>query len=368
MPSWRFVLTDNSYEPVGEIINASDRKVAVPLSKLDTCSFKVRLDNPLADPLLTTAGYIKAYRDGVLRFYGPIVSAEETVSSDDASVSVNAVGAGWVLQKRLVAKPVIAGQPTLIVPTDRAKIFQYWLGVSDNESNIPIAWDAANSAASTSSYDPGINAYKPLYDVLTDLATGAAGFDWRVVPSDNFYNGAVSSSDIGVFTARPTIGSMKDDAVFEFGMGRNNLQGYTRTVTRDTQANKVFHIASQGGTSTTYPPISALDYGSIADFGLLEDLAQADLLDTSMRTALVQEHVAVRARPRQILQMTPHIDPQNVGRVPNYGEDYDVGDFVPVRTAYNRVLRLDTIVRIWGVSFDIDSNGMERTSTVLAEE
>lgn len=364
MADWRFVLADVNFVPVGEILNASERKVAIPLSKFDTLSFRVRLDNPLTDPLMTTAGFIKGYRNGVPRFFGPIVSAEEAGDNTGATAAINAVGAGWMFQKRIVGKSA-QGTPFTSL-TDRAVIAGTLLTTADSEGATGISIDAGNSAASAVTYLAG--PYKTLYDTVTELAAGFDGFDWRVLPIDNYAAGAVTGSKIGLFYARPLIGTPQPEAVFEWGTGRRNIASYTRTVSRDTQANKVYHIASPGPDAPGYPVISAIDPTSISNYGLLEDLAQADLLDAGMRTQLVEEHIRVRSTPRQIIQFTPHIDPGNTGRLPNYGVDYDVGDTVRARIAFEGVTRVDAAVRVWGVTFDIDSNGVERTSTVLAEE
>ena len=47
------------YEKYSEL-NAQQRKVAQPLSKLSTASFQIRADNPLADQIMTCQGYIKS--------------------------------------------------------------------------------------------------------------------------------------------------------------------------------------------------------------------------------------------------------------------------------------------------------------------
>jgi hypothetical protein len=100
----------------------------------------------------------------------------------------------------------------------------------------------------------------------------------------------------------------------------------------------------------------------------MEDIAQGELLDSTMRTALVTQHVSVRAYPRRIVQFAPHIDPDNTGRVPLFNTHYTVGDSVRLRVQQNDQLRVDTYVRVWGVSFEIDNNGVERASMVLAQE
>ena len=359
--AWSFILTDKDYVPLGEIINASDRRVALPLSKLDTASFRVRLDNPLANSMMDCSGHIKAYRDGQLRFYGPILSAEESGDANGATVAVNAVGAGWILSKRLGGKSTTGTQFTTV--TDRAVIMKSLIDTTNTENETGISTSAYSmTAASAVTYTAG--PYKPLSDINTELATSLDGYDWRILPLENYASGAVTGSKIGGFSAAPVLGIDQTNAVFEWGAGRNNIVEYTRAVTRDTMANQVYHVIEASSNAV----ISALDTTSISNYKLLEDLAQADLTDSSMRQNLVNEHVRVRKVPRQVISFTPHVDPQRTGRVPYFGDDFDVADSVRARIVYNGVARVDAMLRVWGVTFDIDSLGTERMTLTLAEE
>lgn len=361
---WQFILTDRSHVPQGELLNAYDRQIAVPLNKLDTLSCKVRLDNPLVDTLASCEGYIKAFRDGDEMFHGPIISAEENGDANGASVAINAVGAGWILSKRLAGKSS-TGQAFSL--TDRAAIIESLIDTANAENETGIATDGPASAASAVSYTAG--PYRPINEIITELSASFDGFDWRILPLDNWVNNAVADAKIGRFYAAPTIGVPREHAVFEWGTGtRANMVGYKRAVTRDTQANKVYHHTSNGPDAAGYPTISAIDPASITDWKLLEDLAQADLLDSALRAALVTEHVRVRKHPRQTIEFSPSVDPQVTGRLPRYGDDYVVGDSVRARAAYGSSTRFDAMMRVWGVTFALDANGTERATLALAEE
>lgn len=365
MASWSFILTDNAYNHVGEILNASERKVALPLSKLATASFRVRLDNPLADLLASCEGYVKGYRDGVLRLFAPIISAEEIADKDNASVMVNCVDAGWYMQKRLAGKS--AAGTIFGSATDRAQIVKQLLDTANAEGETGISTSAMPiSAASAVTYTAG--PYKPILECNSELAVSTDGFDWRIVPIENFDNGTVTGQKIAAFWAEPVIGQERLDAVFEWGTGRNNIVSYTRSVTRDTQANKVYHFTSNGPDAPGYPTLSAIDATSVANWKLLEDLAQADLLDPTLRQRLVDTHVEVRKNPRQIITFQPHINPQGSMRVPDFGTDFDVGDLIPARAKYGDTVRFDATFRLWGVEFAIDNHGVETPTFTLAEE
>lgn len=370
---WQFILTDSSYVPVGEVVNAYDRTVANPLNKLDTLSFRVRLDNPLVNQLASTTGYIKAYRNGALRFFGPIISADETGDEQNAGVAVNAVGAGWILTKRFAGKT--ASGRVFSTATDRAEIVRQLIleaeveggGVVPNYNTATgLSVDTSAGAGSAITYTAG--PYAKIYDIITELATAYDGFDWRVLPVDNWSNNAITSNKIGLFFAAPFIGIQRPEAILEWGGGRYNMKSYTRTTSRDAQANKVFHIAGAGPDAPGYPVVSQTDPASVATYSTLEELATADLSDLSLRQQLVNEHIRVRAQPRQVISITPHINPTGSGRVPDIGTDYEVGDFIRARILYGATTRLDAMVRVWGATFEIDVNGVERVSTVLASD
>jgi hypothetical protein len=201
------------------------------------------------------------------------------------------------------------------------------------------------------------------------LSAGVDGFDWQVVPFDNFSGGIVGSSKIGQVRAYPIIGSRRVDAVFEYGGGRNNVQDYSRTVSRDVQANRVFHNVSAGPDAPGFPTVQATNVDSANTWRTMEDLASADLTDLALRQSLVNEHVRIRALPRQVASFTPALtDPEHPNRVPQYRDNWIVGDQVRARIIANRALRFDAWMRIYGVSFDIDNNGMERAAMTLAQE
>lgn len=361
---WQFVLTDAAYSPVGEILNVKERQVNLALNKYDNLSFQLRLDNPLANNIINDLAYIKAYRAGSLKFFGPIISAEEAASSDSATVAVTAGGAAWLMTKRLTGKSATGRLFSTV--TDRAVIARTLIAEANAENNTGIDTSAAVGSGSTITYTAG--PFRTLYDVVTELATGYDAFDWRVLPVENYSRGVVTSQSIGTFNAQPLIGATQPEAIFEWGTGRRNVKSYSRIRDRSSQANQVYHIASAGPDAPGYPTVVANDPTSIASYRLLEDIAQADLTDYALRTQLVQEHIRVRKTPREVIKFEPHIDPQGVGILPVFGVDYDIGDFVTFRAAYGGAARINALLRIWGVQFSIDDNGVERASAVLAAQ
>jgi hypothetical protein len=69
-----------------------------------------------------------------------------------------------------------------------------------------------------------------------------------------------------------------------------------------------------------------------------------------------------------VLTIEPHIESGVAGRLPDWGTDYEVGDTVRVRIAYNEVPRIDALMRVWGVTANLDEQGVERLELLTAEE
>jgi len=372
--AWGLVLTDSSYAPLGEILNASDRQIGLMLNGVDTLGFSVRLDNPLADPLLSTNCYVKAYRNSVLQFYGPVISAQEAADSNGARISVNAAGAAWILSKRLAGKN--ATGTVFGSATDRAAIVSSLIATTNIDGETGIQTNAANRSGSALTYTAG--PYRPIMDILTELASTFDGFDWRFMPIENYSGGVVTGQKISQLNAYPasgggpgvlgtTIGVDQDNAVFEWGNNtRGNIVAYNRSVSRDTQANKVYHNVSEGPDAPGYPTFSASDPASISAYRLLEALVETDIHDTALRNSLLNAHIAVRKNPRQIIDFTPANG--NLVNLPQYGVDYSVGDRVRARAQYNTSVRFDAMMRVWSVTFTIDENGTEQATLKLAQE
>ena len=361
MQNWRFELTSLDYVPLGEVLNASQRKVTIPLNKLDTCSFRVRMDNPLAEAMATNEGYIKAWRNGVLVFYGPILSAEETGDSAVANLSVNCQSGGWLMLNKRYANTTEVANAGKRTDIDRAIIVRDEMAATNTNYGetgvsttlLPI------SAAETITYT--IERWTPIADLLRTMQTGDNAFDWRMVPVDNWDSGAVTSEKIAAFTAAPVLGQERPEAIWEFGTGRANLQSYTNLVSRETQINEAVSLPTSSSTQWTTNDASVDKWGKMQ-----EVVSNTDVSDLGLAAGLREAHTVTRNEPRRITTWQPHIDPSGL-RMPEYGIDYVVGDLVHGRGVANGQVRFDGIFRCWAVDFQVDDNGFERANLVLQE-
>jgi hypothetical protein len=81
-----------------------------------------------------------------------------------------------------------------------------------------------------------------------------------------------------------------------------------------------------------------------------------------LRTELVQGNVNMRTQARHTVSFTPAPNAS-----PSPLTDYLVGDQVRARIIYNSKVRLDAMMRIWGITFNLDAQGNETPSLELQQ-
>lgn len=384
---WSFILTDINYVPLGEITNASDRSLTLSLNKAtDSLTFKVRLDHYLSPRLAEGIGYIKAYRDSKLMFYGPLVSVEESGDAQNSYLTVNAASSGWILSKRLIGLSASGGK-NYSVATDRAVITEELI----EEANALSETGVATSLSPNVAYPPAVQQYlgKPsastavvyqappysnLMEKISELSVGSQGYDWQIVPIDNWRqstgdtDGILMGRKIGYFFARPSIGVTRPDALFDYNGGVNNIASYSRNVSRDTQINTGYSFTSNGPDVPGYPTVTYKDNASEIKWRMMQEVVQTEIINQDLRQQVVTENVYFRKDPKVTITFQPHIDPQSTGRLPVFGEDYSLGDYVRARAVVAGSLRFDSYFRVWSVQFNIDANGTESTSITTVQD
>lgn len=359
---YKLVLTNSALTPVGEIKNFGNFTFTRPLNKLATCSFSVRPDNARAQELSEAQRYVKVYRKGTLVFVGPIVTAEEVVERATQTITVNCADAGWFLTKRLAGKSATG---TLYnTATARHTIAQAIIDAENSASSTRVDTEAYAPHTSGSAITYKVGPYRPILEVVQELANSLNGFDWRIHPFESWSGGALVAGYAGAIQMDTLIGTSRPNAIFEYGIStRSNVLGYTKTRTRDTQATRVYH---PHGTEAA----RMKEDGTATDaWDLMEDTISADLTDTAMRDSLLDEHISVRKYPRDLIKMTPHIDPGVTGRLPQPFVDYDIGDTVTFRAVVNKTVRFAGNVRVYSINISVDQEtGFERVTLILEDD
>jgi hypothetical protein len=371
--SWDFILTDLVGTQIGQITNAADRTIALPLGRTPTCSFKVPLFHSYAPAILDGDTLLQAWRnDGLggraLRFNGPIISAEEVGDNLTQSIAVTATGPFWRLTKRIIPgtdaitgfRLPAAGEDDLghlalqlLTTVNGAHAYGY-TGITpgtDTKLTSPVATGIVN-------YEPG--SVKVLAEAITELSTPINSFEFEIAPTVPTSVGA-PWPQIGVMNTAPLIGGVnRENAIFEYGTTRANVTKYSRVVDRSGIDNSTI-ILPPSWPNTTEAKYTAQDSASISSRGLFEDhIDSAGIESADLRQKLATEHTAIRKDPRQIITFTPALNAR-----PAPFTDYSVGDYVRARAVVRGIVRFDGVFRIWGVTITLDQNGNESVELEL---
>jgi hypothetical protein len=362
---WSLRATSLGGVGLAEIENASEREVAHLLARTNTASFQIPSSSPLTNYIASTAVLIQAYWGAQLRFHGRVISYNRVANEDGRSLAVVAADPSWVFSRRLVGKAGGVGR-VFGTPTDAGLMAKTLIDEANVERRTGVRTGALPYLAGSSGiYVSG--PFKPLSEAIMDLSVGKFGFDWTVEPIP--YDAATLSW--GDWRAAPVIGTYREDAIFHYiEGGGGNMKGITDSVEKTTQANRVYHFTEFGPSASGVPTVSASDPTTIADDGLYEDLAQAQLYDTALRQNLVNSHVSLRKHPRRIVTFQPqdHDPLSTSNQVPVFGVDYDLGDVVRARAEDEHGVWFDGYFRVYGWTAKPTNEGLESGDLVLVDE
>lgn len=351
---WKFVLRELTGTAIGELNNATERELYLPLNGLPTASFKIRSDHPLAARVLDGDLLLSVYEDATLRFNGDLISIEESVDDREQSIKVNAGGMLWRLTKRLIGKAptgVTFGDPS--AQLDRGEIARQVLALCNADANTGIRAGSITASSLSYVYEPPWR-YKPAAEAIAELSQVMDGYDFEFDPVEPVSDG--SGLWLATMNIAAALGTDRPAVAFEYGDGKRNVAGFKRSIDRAGLLNRGYNLPP-AFPQTTQAVLSSSDAPSIAARGLFEGVVEGGVNAPQLRQRLVDENVRVRRFPRQIVTFTPG---PNVAYV--YGTDFEVGDTVRVR-AKMRVgsalsERLNVAMRIYGVTFKPGDDGI----------
>lgn len=353
---WTYVLCKSNGDRIGEIRNAVERSVTLGINRVSTASFSILGSNALLLNLFAEDTLLQIWEDGNLLFYGDVLTPELATSgtAEPLTIKVNAVNPAWRLTRRILGKSKGGTNYT----GDKAAATKTMIDELNAESETGIKTQAVSSG-STGTYIAG--PYKAALPCINDLAHGLDGFDWYMAPLLN------QEPKIALYEAAAVYGS-KRNAVFEFGTGASNVRQLTFLRDRSNLTNRAFHLPDEGIDAEGAEVLSKEDATSIASHGLYEEVTDGfGLTDKTLREGWLSEVIRVKKNPRFVVSMTQDID-DGTGRVPKYGTDYGLGDFVHARALVEGVTLFNGLVRVYQTKIDLDSNGTATVTPTLIEE
>jgi hypothetical protein len=369
MAHWDFLATSLTGAALGELRNISDRQVTLGINRVPMMQGRVRVDDALADTLLSGQALLKAYRNGTLIFNGPVIPSEEVNDAGNGTVAFAAAGPLWRLGHRHLGKSAAGySHGTSVAPVDRSTILAGILTAVNGDAYTGI--DVGTVTASTTSYVAWAP-YKPALEAVNEVATPLGGPDYEVAPTEPLTTGA--GTRIGVLNVSASIGQARPAAAFEAGPGtRSNVASWRRAVSLDGLANVVYVLPPSSDPAAAVAV--ATDAPSIAAYGRHELVIASELASADMRQRIADENVRLRRVPRQTITFTPtRDDPATPGRVPQFMQDFVLGDTVPFRAVIGRPdgtvqVRVNASLRVYGIAFALDPEGAETPTVTLTPD
>jgi hypothetical protein len=402
MYPWTFGISDLAGASYSRLRSAEDRVVDYPHNGARTASFTLPITRDAQvqaqiDLLMTGLALVKAYRGTELMFHGPVVGISRVGDGDTRSIAVNAMDPMFILDRRN-----LDGQQSLLPSPGPNKDFTLTLDSARMARRFleDRQWEAAGSDttledaknhdnhgvyigpnAADSGYTISFRYSRPgskLGPTIRELSASASGFDWRLRPLEYARrtnvtptrNSAVSAPTISEWVTSAVIGQQRPNCVFSYGGGGRSLTRAEYVLSRETMATSIGHsnaavpAAQVIYDETTYSTGEALMLGYTQ-----EDVIESDIIDTTSRSNLIDLHLQLRRSPRRTLSVSPAVyDAAQPNRVPQYGQDWDVGDWVWMRGYDVGGLWFDGWTRIWGATFRPDANGAERVDLTLVPD
>lgn len=361
-PKWRMIYTTYSGVRYGEILDAHDRVFNFSLLGPNNLTFRQELVNPLTEEILTNReGLILVYRDRKLAMTAEIGSVQVSGDDNDHQYTVTATETMWTrLAKRLLGKSA-AGLKGPTSPTDQGQWMMYTNLASLNGINAtglgPGTVDRSGDISG------GVWRYKSFMELLTELSATTAGYDFYQRPRDP----SAAAGLTGVIEIKPVIGDVRPNIVFQYGSGISNARSY-EWITDTTQIiNRAVALPPDFPDSPGLKVAETADAASIILRGMREEVIPTDLSSLYLRQAMAGLHVKLRKTPKETFVIQPQSS-SGTASVPEFIEDYNVGDIVRGHVQDQSLLMLDAMVRVYGVTASVSDEGQETIDLTLIND
>jgi hypothetical protein len=401
--AWTFVATNRAGVSLGEVRQSEARGFRRSLNRGRSARGTIRTSNSLAGNVLAgDVTLIKAYDDRAggapaLRHNGPVTGSNKAVDErGTGKITWTSNDPSWRLLTRLIGKSLVgASFGDALNLMDRGTVMGQIINAL-NRGDLPggpIYATKDDTGIRVGNITPSGRSYFgpwrwfPAASAFAQLSSGIDSPDYDLLPTEPTPD--ADGVQIATLVAAPSIGQVRQDAVFEFGAGKKNVKTFEIVSDGGIVANDVAHLPSGFPDNAMQAVIEQTDAASIAARGLHEDALTEEVLTDALRTALVADHLAVRKQPRRTIAFTLVRDPDPFGlplaerRVPRPFADYDVGDVVPFRatelvevydpvagrvTGYAEAKTVDAYFRVFTMDITINNDGSEDVALTFVEE
>jgi hypothetical protein len=345
---FRWVLANSSdLSRLGELTQGRSRTLTVGLNRPGSASVTLPLDYRLSDAAAVLETCLLVYYRDRIVWSGPVWTIEEAVPED--RVTLNAVGWFEILNHRYVRERLTWGASgTSPQKVDAGQIAQE-LVTHAAAGDLDIGAPFYISNGTTESTQGRIATAEPLSVIgnqIQQFSNVESGYDWHIDPL---------TRDFNIYRLKGQ--NLSDNIAFAYGTGVNNIQSFNRQIDGSQLTNKIYVTGKTGGINARDDE-SRLRFGTMESAESLSDESRVDTLN-----GYANAEIAYRKNPRQTFSLTPMAATGNA-RVPRLFVDYDVGDTIKFTARKGRIQVLDQRIRVFGASFTVDDQGIERVSNL----
>jgi hypothetical protein len=345
------------------ILKPNQPKLSFVFNGIDSYSWAMRLEDPLADEVQPLETIVKVWRrvgDQVVDSRYPSFAGIVGPISEGSGNVVNftAYSPLWRLQSRFVWTRLE------YKATDQSRIVWNLIDYTNTRAGAggPGATGIILGTIPTSvdrdrAYDRGQN----IWSAITDL-NGLGGFD--LAPR---YVHLAGQPQMLEFNTLPINGAYRPLARVDYHVGANNCDDMTRQIGVDPGVFAT-QVREEGQGDTGAAPFVARPVApdidpAILRYGLYERWDQADnVQDTVLLGDMADETLAQSATPLATVQ--PTISPV---KPPYYGVDYLIGDMLPVAANRGR-MRFNVPLRVYQADLSLTDNNLESVQLTMTRD
>lgn len=349
---WRYALCDVDGLELGDLI-AYERELTLGVSTVGTATCRIRQEDPLYTAVdvptapANIANYLKVFdATGTLRFFGPIISADESGDGTEGKLKLTAADMAYNMATSYMIDPALQPQ------ADGLGIVYTGEAVDDLIfDQLELAPNAAvfcfPNAGTSSGGFPSVNVtyqWKPLLEALNELGALLGSYEWAI----RYTGGPPPVSLLDLLTA---VGGASD-VELGYGTAPSNVASYTRTRTIEQQTNSIIAI----GNGSTLLSAVGVNTDSITAYKVVRDavISYPEITTSALLDLLAQQHALYRGFAREIITLTPTVE-----GAPVYGQDYVVGDTMAATVVQYGRTRVDGTARLWSVTIRPNDVGGE---------
>lgn len=369
---------------LGDVRDADVIGVNRGIKRTGTARFTVDAGNELRAELRQTAKRrLKVYDvddagTRTLVHHGQITAFHRRGQEERATIEVGSSDPSWRF-----ATSLYTGGATFDVPKSRSE----WLEGAAGSVNDSILGYVGSDGTVPLTPIPGRNwRYQPVALIVSEICTGLDGPEWKVNAIEPTIV-AFGEYRIGVMAISAAFGVSRPGVVFEYAAGRGNVSAYDEMIDATILGNRFYNFTAQDESGSPTDLIIVESNAAAAEWGRYSHVITADLTDVALRTALLNDHLAIRQAPRQVVQFTVAVDPapgaiDSERTIYRPGVDYDIGDVVTFRavepieqrlpdgqvTGHLDEVVIDGLFRIRSIDIADDAAGRRTTTLIVIAE